>query len=294
MKIAAVVVTYNRLNLLKECINAIRNQTHKVDEIIVINNSSTDGTLEWLEEQKDLTVITQENLGGAGGFYTGIKTAYEKGYDWIWCMDDDAKPLKNSLQIKVEFLEKNNSQEQISAVTATVKHLFDGSIDFTHRRILKKSKIFPYIFEDLEFNSYSNETTEIDIASFVGILINSNVVREIGYPIKDYFIFFDDVEYSIRLRKQGKIINCNKSIFVHGASNPNVLNSPYFSDKIRFKNFLIGMRNLLDILKKYYSHKYLLKFQIYIKITHFIIIGLEYKDKLERINIIQKFILKKL
>ena len=67
------------MELLKECIQSLRNQTHKLDEIFIINNSSTDGTLEWLNTQTDLTVITQENSGSAGGQYTGIKTAYEKG-----------------------------------------------------------------------------------------------------------------------------------------------------------------------------------------------------------------------
>ncbi|MCB9247374.1 MAG: glycosyltransferase [Ignavibacteriales bacterium] len=98
MKIAAVVVTYNRLGLLKECIDSLRGQTRKLDEIIVVNNDSKDGTKEWLEEQKDVTKIHQENLGGAGGFHNGMKAAYEKGYDWIWLMDDDCLPKLNALE----------------------------------------------------------------------------------------------------------------------------------------------------------------------------------------------------
>ena len=104
-KIAAVVVTYNRLNVLQECTNSLRNQTHKVDEIIVVNNSTTDGTLDWLNSQKDLTVITQENSGGAGGFHTGIKAAYENGYDWIWCMDDDTEPEMTALEQLCKYID---------------------------------------------------------------------------------------------------------------------------------------------------------------------------------------------
>lgn len=88
-KIAAIIVTYNRLNLLRECINSLRNQSKKVDQIFVINNSSTDGTLDWLTNQYDIITITQENTGSSGGQYTGIKMAFEKGYDWIWCLDTD-------------------------------------------------------------------------------------------------------------------------------------------------------------------------------------------------------------
>lgn len=97
-KIAAVVVTFNRLELLKQCIDSLRNQTHKLDEIIIVNNSSTDGTIEWLNQQKDLTIITQENSGSAGGQHTGIKIAYEKGFDWIWCFDDDCFVETNALE----------------------------------------------------------------------------------------------------------------------------------------------------------------------------------------------------
>jgi len=64
--IAAVVVTYNRLTLLKKCIASIKKQTRKIDKIIVINNGSTDQTGDWLKKEKGLTVITQGNLGGAG------------------------------------------------------------------------------------------------------------------------------------------------------------------------------------------------------------------------------------
>ncbi|MBK6915081.1 MAG: glycosyltransferase [Ignavibacteriales bacterium] len=98
MKITAVVVTYNRLELLKQCIESIRNQTQKLDKIIVVNNDSIDGTFEWLNSQEDITHINQKNLGGAGGFYTGIKTAYNNGFDWIWCMDDDGLPEINALE----------------------------------------------------------------------------------------------------------------------------------------------------------------------------------------------------
>ena len=98
MKIAAVVVTYNRIELLKKNILSLRSQTCKLDEIIVVNNSSTDGTFDWLEVQTDLTVITQGNLGSGGGQHSGIKYAYNKGYDWIWCMDDDTIPLNDTLE----------------------------------------------------------------------------------------------------------------------------------------------------------------------------------------------------
>ena len=70
MNIIAVVVTYNRKELLKRNITCLRANT-PVSSIVVVNNGSTDGTGEWLDDQKDLTVIHQENVGGSGGFYRG-------------------------------------------------------------------------------------------------------------------------------------------------------------------------------------------------------------------------------
>ena len=101
-KVIAVVVTYNRQFLLAQCISALKNQTRKIDKILVINNGSTDNTEAWLRSQPDIDFITQENVGGAGGFYTGIKTGYERKYNWIWLMDDDGYPKEDALEKLLE------------------------------------------------------------------------------------------------------------------------------------------------------------------------------------------------
>ncbi len=102
MNIIAVVVTYNRMELLKRNIRCLQ-QNKPISSIVIVNNGSTDGTTEWLAAQEGLTVINQTNVGGAGGFYTGIQYAYQAGADWIWCMDDDVFPradcLNNSCRI---------------------------------------------------------------------------------------------------------------------------------------------------------------------------------------------------
>ena len=66
--ILAVVVTYNRINDLKLCINSLRNQTYRDFDILIVDNGSTDGTKEFVDSLEDIIVIHQDNLGGAGGF----------------------------------------------------------------------------------------------------------------------------------------------------------------------------------------------------------------------------------
>lgn len=104
MKISAVVVTYNRINLLKRTVDCLR-ANGTVNEIVVVNNGSTDGTAEWLDTQADIHVIHQENVGGSGGFYTGIDYAYNSGADWIWCMDDDVFPRADCMERLLEHID---------------------------------------------------------------------------------------------------------------------------------------------------------------------------------------------
>ena len=84
--VVAVVVTYNRLNLLQRVVGALKGQSKKLDKIYIVNNGSTDGTKEWLDGQTGLNVIHQENVGGSGGFYRGIQEASKEECDWIWCI----------------------------------------------------------------------------------------------------------------------------------------------------------------------------------------------------------------
>ena len=113
--ISAIVVTYNRKELLKECLDSLLNQTLPLDLIIIIDNNSTDGTPEFLEERDYLKngkinyVRLSENTGGAGGFCEGMKRGYNKGFSWLWLMDDDVKPANDCLEKLFKFKESGKS-----------------------------------------------------------------------------------------------------------------------------------------------------------------------------------------
>ena len=193
MRITAVVVTYNRLELLKRGVDCLRKNTPLTD-IIVVNNGSTDGTHEWLDTQTDLQVIHQENVGGSGGFYTGIKKAYEEGADWIWCMDDDVFPREDCLA----HLLKHINEEHIGIMAP--RRLMDGEV-FVHEfrqynftnplASMKKGKLAKEIQQ-------ITSATEIAGTDFEGPFIHRSVVEKIGLPNKDLFIFCDDTDYCLR------------------------------------------------------------------------------------------------
>ena len=113
-KIVALVVTYNRKNMLKENIESLLNQNTSEFDILIVDNASTDGTEELVKSFKNDRIIyknTGANLGGAGGFNYGVRLSIEKGYDYCWLMDDDTIPKNNSLEELIKQAAKMSKGE---------------------------------------------------------------------------------------------------------------------------------------------------------------------------------------
>ena len=191
MNIIAVVVTFNRLELLKRNIECLR-KNKPVSSILVVNNGSTDGTKEWLDTQKDLLVIHQNNVGGSGGFYTGIEYAYHTGADWIWCMDDDVFPQTTCL----EELLKEATDTQIGILAP--RRIMDGKIFCHDFQAYNLTNPFASMYAQKLNNQQVNTPTDIKGTAFEGPFIRREVVEKIGLPNKDLFIFCDDTDYCLR------------------------------------------------------------------------------------------------
>ena len=194
-KIIAVVVTYNRLSLLQRVVESLKNQSYKLDKILVVNNGSTDGTKEWLDEQSALTVIHQENVGGSGGFYRGIQEASKEDCDWVWCMDDDVFPREECLKTLLAVAEK---QENVGIVCP--HRLMSGKTFVGEAKTLNLTNPFKDMHNDMLLASdvENHEVVSIVGMAFEGPLIRKEVVSKIGLPNKDLFILYDDTDYSYR------------------------------------------------------------------------------------------------
>ena len=253
-KIAAVVVTYNRKDLLKECLDALLNQTRPLDSIILIDNASTDGTPEFLKEKGYLDnpkldyVRLPENTGGSGGFHEGVKRGYEKGYDWLWLMDDDTISEKNSLEylLEIAFLNLN-----INIGFLCSKVLWTD--ETPHKMNLPQ--INPFV-NKIPFNIFEGyEILLVNSCSFVSVLIKKDIIKEVGLPIKDFFIWGDDLEYTSRIRSKNYVgVYVRKSKVIHKtkinySANDNIIdctkhfygtrNNLYIKRQKGFFNFLI-------------------------------------------------------
>lgn len=240
MKIIAVIVTYNRLPLLKKCIQAVQEQTRKPDSIIVINNGSTDGTTEWLAGE-NVYSFTQENNGGAGGFNSGIQKAYTQGADWIWLMDDDTIPQNDALEQLQEALNKlKHHQEKIGFLSSSVLWK-DGNFHEMNKTHLLKDK------RKLSNFSFGNEAgfPFIQFGTFVSMLLSSRAVERVGFPIKDFFIWCDDVEYSKRIIGSGLAGLAVKDSITSHETPANIQSNVFTDPQSSIWKFKYGLRNEL-------------------------------------------------
>lgn len=238
LKFCVVVVTYNRLSLLKECLQNIFLQSYPFNEIIVINNSSTDGTYEYLENIKeknsDLKIFHMKiNLGGAGGFYFALSKV-TKSLDYVLLIDDDAM-IANDFLYKI-LLEINDS---INAYSGTV--YTDGKIDTSHRRIIKNKILMTK--KDVPLHYYKKKFFFYDLSTFCGLIINCKLLDKIGLPKQEYFIWYDDTEYSLRIREYTVIKNINNAIINHKTKIEN-------SNNLTWKSYY-GYRNQIDMGKNH-------------------------------------------
>jgi len=227
--VCVVLVTFNRKELLLECLEAIKKQSRPVDALCLIDNASHDGTPELLKKKgyiselpplhlsqpyeieyqvsnlvngdpiKVFYIRMHKNVGGAGGFHEGIKRGYERGYDWLWVMDDDGLPEHDTLRILLEeglhlefkgCLVMAKDQEGETAFYYPVP-----SRCGTKKQGTRNVKVI--------VESYPDKIIEHFLTPFNGCLIRSTVISRVGLPLKELFLWGDEMNYFFRAVRSG-------------------------------------------------------------------------------------------
>jgi GT2 family glycosyltransferase len=232
-----VVVTYNRLELLRECLTALEAQSRPLDLILVIDNASSDGTPEAVRAEHPAVelVALPDNRGGAGGFEEGVRRGYEAGYDWLWLMDDDTIPTETAL-------------EELLAAPAKLDEVGRPLVLASMALLPDRSDVHPFNFArvDERFPLRTARAVErgyvpIRYTSFVAAFIHRDAVAEYGLPIGDYFIWLDDVEYTSRVIRERPGYLVPRSIVIHKS---HTRGSSHGGDRYYF-----AVRNMLWLLR---------------------------------------------
>lgn len=247
MKIGAVVVTYNRYRDLVRALKTFEEQTSLPQYVIVVDNHSSDETYDYLEEWKKrntgfkrIVIHMEENIGGSGGFYMGLKKSLELDADWVWVSDDDAFLETDALAQAEQYLDVHEKEAlNISAICGVV--INEGKIDLSHRKryFTKGVKV---IGECVPLEEYDKLSFELNAFSYVGTIISKKKMQQVGVTRQDYFIWWDDTEHSLRLSKVGKIV-CIPAIKVHH----NIPDQPF---SLTWKNYY-NFRNMSETYRQH-------------------------------------------
>jgi rhamnopyranosyl-N-acetylglucosaminyl-diphospho-decaprenol beta-1,3/1,4-galactofuranosyltransferase len=242
MIIMAVVVTYNRKQLLLKCLQALRSQSRSPDRILIVDNASTDdtagclGSAGWLEDPCVELLVLKKNLGGAGGFAEGMLHALERGAEGLWLMDDDGHPASDNLEMLLETLENR----QLDAVSPMQVDIDDHT--------LPAFPIDDYHGKRIERLPFAPENGDLFIPGtanlFNGLLILAVAIQKIGFPRAELFIRGDEVDYTYRMSRQGiKFGTLSSASFYHPSDR---------NERIRILFDLTQVRNAGNPFKNYY------------------------------------------
>ena len=259
-KVCAVVPTYNRKELVTECLECILAQTYPVESIVLIDNVSTDGTHEYLEQKGllvnskiEYTRLPPPNKGSAGSYYEGMKRAQDKDVDFVWLMDDDTFPKETCLE---KLLEANEIVEAAGEKAAWFK-----SATYNPNGIgcnaWPNEKSDNDGFQNCCYRHIDKGLIEAWQASWLSLLITKEALIRCGSSCAPFYMDQEDFEYTIRLVKffaKGYFVPASRAI--HKKTAP-TRNEGFLELTEKSKLFRCGLvlRNSKVIYKKYDNRK---------------------------------------
>ena len=249
LTVAAVVVTRNRPALLKRCLAAIDAQTYPTKHLLVIDNASDQPTRDLLAAEmarRDTNfhmIRSEENTGGAGGFYIGMRASLSLPCTHLWLMDDDCEPDSRALE---ELVSATSIVGEDAVLGGNVFDLNGESINVQSvAQRIGANGVAQYPLH------LADGLCEMSALTFVSFLVPVELVWKVGLPLKEFFIWGDDLEYSLRLARVTRIYQVGKSKVTHlksGDASISIVNERDF-DKIW--QYRLVYRNRLFIIHKY-------------------------------------------
>lgn len=204
--VAVVIVTYNRADLLTRMLDGLAAQTRRPDSVVVVDNASSDHTGDVLTARTDLplqVITSPDNLGGAGGFHLGMKTAHEQGFDRIWLIDDDVVPAPDCLAV---LMAADEDCLMVVREDLAGELVEKSAVRFDLDNPLAIRPKTASVDSTYGTRAAMPERVAVENVAFEGFMARRSVIDEIGLPDASFFIFYDDVDYAIRARRSGRTI----------------------------------------------------------------------------------------
>lgn len=242
--VASVTVAYNAASVLRRQMDALLHQTRALQEIVLVDNGSTDGTSSFIAERYPQVKVLRlpENCGVGNGWVAGLAyAALERKHDWVWSFDDDSVPNNDALETLLDGVESLSSLNGDLGIIAPMP---------VHRET--GTPYPPMLWRD----GYVAPSPELlrqpiwfaDLAVGAGCMIRREVVETIGLPRADFLMDLIDFEYWLRARSRGyKLAVISHSQISHEIGNARKVRwlgrSRLWSDHAPWRNYYMA-RNL--------------------------------------------------
>ena len=243
-KTAIVILNWNKRDYLMQLIESLHSLTYENYDVIVVDNASTDSSVKLLSENyPEITIIQNaKNLGGTGGFNTGIRYVIQNNsYKYVWLLDNDALVEKNTLLELVKVMEKDN---KIGIAGSMI-------VDSDDRNLIVELGGF-FRWDTIGVTPHCRnrrigtdlETTEVEYVAICSALVRIDAIKQIGLMDERFFVFWDDMDWGLSFKKHRfKIVAVPASVVYH----------PAFTEKERGEvtDFYYGHRNALLVYTKH-------------------------------------------
>lgn len=247
-RVVAVVVAWNRQELMVQTLDGLATQSQRPDAVVLIDNASTDDTAQIASRHEvvDEVITMPKNMGGAGGFAAGIARAVNHwDANFVWIMDDDTVPTEGAL---AGLLEAERNYPGSPAILASKAVWTDG-----REHPMNRPRPRPLLDPRIARNAEAIGTIPIRTASFVSIMIDRRAIDEGGLPEADYFLWNDDFEYTARLLRKRIGLYVPYSVVVHktkkfGDSSADP--GPRFVNEVRNKVWMYTRSGALNPVEK--------------------------------------------
>jgi GT2 family glycosyltransferase len=194
-KVCAVVVTHNRLALLRECLSALEAQTRRPDRVLVVDNASTDGTGDAVRAEFPAAELVSlpDNRGSSGGFHAGLEAAQAGEEEWFWLMDDDTIARSDALAALLAALAVLADLPPAPALLASRVVWRDGRLHPMNTPGFERSDVARLV------EGAARGLVPVRVTTFVSLLVRRAAVERHGLPPAHFFIWSDDLEFTARI-----------------------------------------------------------------------------------------------
>ncbi|KHD38313.1 glycosyl transferase [Clostridium acetobutylicum] len=232
-ELSIVICNYNKKEYVLNCIDSVLNSSYRDLDIYVVDNASEDGSVEAIEDKfkdKVMLISNTENLGGSGGFNTGIREVLKKDYKYVMLLDNDVILDKEAINNSYRYLEKNDDTAVVGSKIYSMDNKdkiqeMGAEIDF------QNFYINPFYKGYIDFIELP-EVVECDYVPACSMMVRIEALRRVGIMDEDNFIYWDDIEWGYRFKKAGyKVVTYGKSKVWHKmgvAQRTNTFGTYYF------------------------------------------------------------------